>query len=682
MRSRLAWRLRRALAMSGAELVHRVAQAAKTGIERVGFLRASDQPEILTRRLPPSWFSLQPPGVDVPAIIAAADELIAGHWRVFALHDTVLGFPPVWQRDPKTGKQAPVASFGKAINYRDETVVGDIKYLWEINRHLELVTLAQAWHLTSEGKYMAACGQFLRDWLAASPYPQGINWISSLELAIRLVNWSVAWYLLGGDKSRLFDGAHGATFKQQWLVSIYQHGHFIRGYLSLHSSANNHLLGELMGLYVASAVWPIFRESETWRDFAQRAFEREVLTQNAPDGVNLEQAVYYQHEVMDMMLVCQCVAQASGGSFSIAFMDRLERLAEYLAAITDVAGQVPMFGDADDALVVRWSPRQASDPYRSLLATAAVIFQRVDFKALAGRFDDKSAWLLGQSGLSQWQRLAEERRAPVRTSFPTGGMYLLGSRLGTADEVRLVIDCAALGFLNIAAHGHADALSFTLSAGGEEILVDPGTFSYHTQAKWRNHFRGTAAHNTVRVDGLDQSEIGGPFLWMRKARSDLIRHDAGSRLQVFEGRHDGYGRLADPVMHIRRIEFDEERNQITVTDFFDCQHAHEVEICWQFGESVALGQEENTLIASGRLHQVRMVCDATLALQMYCGSDSPIAGWVSRRFDTKTASWCARWSGRITPNACVKTTIQIVRLGGDSGVRTAAALERCGLVPD
>jgi hypothetical protein len=312
-------------------------------------------------------------------------------------------------------------------------------------------------------------------------------------------------------------------------------------------------------------------------------------------------------------------------------------------------------------LVVRWSAQQAADPYRSLLATAAVLFQRPDFKALAGRFDDKSAWLLGQPGLQQWQLLADGPGAAARTSFPTGGMYLLGSRFGTAGEVRLVIDCAPLGFLNIAAHGHADALAFTLSVGGEEILVDPGTFSYHTQAEWRNHFRGTAAHNTVRVDGVDQSEIGGPFLWMRKAQADLIRHDAEASPQVFEGRHDGYGRLADPVTHSRHIEFDAASDQIAVTDHFACAQAHEIEICWQFAESVTLQQDGQTLIANGQLQQVRMVCDAAFALQTYCGSESPIAGWVSRRFDTKAASWCARWSGRIMPNTAVTTTIQIMR---------------------
>ncbi len=661
MIKRLGWRLRRLGAMSFVEIVHRVRQSFRSRLERAGFFLASPPPPTQERPLPPSWFSLEPPGIDTKGVVEAADSLISGRWQVFALRDAVLGFPPDWHRDPKTGKRTPPEIFGKAIDYRQEGEVGDIKYLWEINRHLELVTLAQAWHLTKDERYLSACGTFLGDWFESSPYPRGINWISSLELGIRLVNWSVAWHLLGGDASRLFEGVRGQTFRKRWLVAIYQHCHFIRGYLSLHSSANNHLLGELMGLFVGASVWPVFPESSSWSEFARKGFEEQALVQNSEDGVNLEQAVYYQHEVMDMMLICQQVAQTTGDTFSPAFMRRLECMAEFVSSIMDVGGNVPRLGDADDALVVRWSPRQAENPYRSLLATAAVVFGRPDFKRAAAGFDEKSAWLLGPDGLSRWQALSVDERMSVQTSFPTGGLYLLGAAFGTPQETKLVIDCAPLGFLSIAAHGHADALSFTLSSGGEELLIDPGTFAYHTQSEWRNHFRGTAAHNTVRIDHLDQSEIGGAFLWMRKANAKLILHDASASPQVFEGSHDGYRRLPDPVLHRRRIEYAPEFGEIKVVDSFECERDHEVEIFWQLAESLDVAQAGDGVVAVGRLNRVQMVCDSLPSLRLYRGSEMPIAGWVSRRFDSKVPTWAACWSGRITPGACVTTTIRVQR---------------------
>ena len=100
---------------------------------------------------------------------------------------------------------------------------------------------------------------------------------------------------------------------------------------------------------------------------------------------------------------------------------------------------------------------------------------------------------------------------------------MLGSRFGTRDELRIVADAGPLGYLSIAAHGHADALAFTLSAHGQELLIDPGTYAYHTEREWRDWFRGTAAHNTVTLDDENQSVIGGNFMWLQRATRDAGR---------------------------------------------------------------------------------------------------------------------------------------------------------------
>jgi len=239
--------------------------------------------------------------VDHQPYIDAADRVLGGCFRIFSMENARIGFPPDWNRDPKTGVRAPLV-FGKSIDYRLESNVGDIKYLWEPNRHLELVTIAQAWYLTRESKYLDGCRTLLDSWIKQCPYPDGPNWISSLEHAIRLLNWSFAWHLLGGSGSDIFTGTDGHDFRERWLHSIYQHSHFIGGHLSFYSSANNHLLGEYMGLFVASVTWPVWPESGEWQAFAKRGLEREALKQNAEDGVNREQGIWYHHEVADMLL--------------------------------------------------------------------------------------------------------------------------------------------------------------------------------------------------------------------------------------------------------------------------------------------------------------------------------------------------------------------------------------------
>lgn len=620
----MLWKLNRLRAMGPAEIAYRLRQAAQAQLEKRGLGLA--RPVAPTGDCGRSWLPELPRGFDAAVYRAAADRVLDGRFDVFALKDEALGFPPDWNRDPKTGTLAP-RTFGKTLNYRDERLVGDIKYLWEPNRHAELVTLAQAWHLTGEAKYLQGCHTLLESWFEQCPYPLGPNWTSSLEHGVRLVNWAVAWCLLG-------EGNLDTAFRRRWLEAIYRHCHFIAGHFSRHSSANNHLLGELMGLFVGATVWPLWPESARWRGQAARAFEAEALKQTAADGVNREQAIWYHHEVADMMLLTGLIGRANGVEFQAAYWQRLEAMLEFVAALLDAGGHVPMIGDADDAHMVRFDPRLEADVYRSLLATGAVLFGRADFKAKAGVFDDKSRWLLGDAAASRFETLPAEGREP-RRAFPEGGYWVLGCDFESDKEIRLVADAGPLGYLSIAAHGHADALAFTLSVAGRELLIDPGTYAYHTQKLWRDYFRGTSAHNTLRVDGVDQSVIGGNFLWTRHARARCLVWAPGAETDRWEAEHDGYRRLPDPATHRREVVLDKRARRVVVTDSLACKGEHSVELFWHFAEDCEVSCEGGTIAVGKSGVRLRLACPEGMRVRLARGEASPPLGWVSRSFDVK-----------------------------------------------
>jgi hypothetical protein len=465
-----------------------------------------------------------------------------------------------------------------------------------------------------------------------------VHWASSLELAIRLLNWSVSWHLIGGAESPLFAGDAGAALQRRWLDAVYRHARFIEGFLSLHSSANNHLLGEYMGLLVAGLTWPCWREAQRWVEAGHAGFEREALRQNAADGVNREQAVYYHHEVADMMLLCGLVGAANGRPFGDAYWLRLEQMLGFIAALRDAKGHVPMIGDADDALMVRFDPRPEFDPYASLLATGAQLFGRTDWPSTD---DVKTRWLLGDAPARR-----PSRAEPTR-DFPDGGYWVLG---GGACPSQLVCDAGPLGYLSIAAHGHADALAFTLSAQGDELLVDPGTFAYHTEPRWRDYFRSTAAHNTVRIDGQDQSVIGGSFMWLQQARARLVELQRDGRRERWRAEHDGYRRLPDPVTHRREIDLDLADGSLRVEDVLDCRRRHEVELHWHFAEGCEVepdGQGGLLVLRGGKPRLYLQCSGAPLALSLHRGEESPPLGWISRRFDTRTPICTARYRATI-----------------------------------
>jgi len=625
----LAWKIARLRCMSPSEVSWRVVQSLRSRIRARGHTLRAPTPEGVSGR---AWLDVWPVAVDVGSSVRAADRILSGHWDVLALRDAALGFPPEWNRDPKTGTQAPLR-VGRAIDYRDESVVGEIKYLWEPNRHLELVTLAQAWRATGEARYADGVRRLLESWFEQCPYPLGPNWSSALELAVRVVNWSVTWHLLDGDDSPLFAGASGRAFRARWLDAVYRHARFIGSHLSRHSSANNHLFGELMGLFIAGTTWPMWPQARRWREAAHKELETQALLQNAADGVNCEQAFYYHHEVADMMLLVWRYGEANGMAFSPAFRGRLEAMLEFVASVMDVAGHVPMVGDADDAVMVRFSNGPVFCPYRSLLATGAVVFSRPDFARKAAAFDDKSRWLLGDSAARRFEELLRMDARPLRRTFPDGGYFVMGRDLDTPAEIRLVADAGPIGYLGIAAHGHADALSFTLAVGGHEFLIDPGTHTYQADSPWRHYFRGTAAHNTVRLDGQDQSVSGGAFMWLHKARVRTLEYRSNDREEVLVAEHDGFRRLKQPVLHRREIRLDKQSSRITVVDHLIGAGSHDVEWFWHFAETNAVSSERDCVVVRDAGYELEMRFPGREpAIDVRRGQRAPMGGWISRRY--------------------------------------------------
>lgn len=655
----VAWKLRRLSAMEPGEIAWRTRQAVHAGMERFGLRMAHTSPPS-SASFGAAWLAAWPQQFELRKYRDAADRILAGEFRVFAMSGCRLGFPPRWNRDPKTGREAPL-KFGKSLDYRDERVVGDIKYLWEPGRHAELVTLAQAWRLTGDDRYSVGCRTLLDSWFEQCPYPLGPHWTSSLEHGVRLLNWSMAWHLLGGDASSLFDSSDGRAFRERWLASIYQHSHFIAGHFSRYSSANNHLLGELMGLLVAALTWPCWRESGAWRDSARDQFEEQALAQNGSDGVNREQAVWYHHEVADMMLLVGLIARANAVDFSPEYWRRLESMLEFLASVMDAGGNVPAFGDSDDAIIARLDPDERFDVYQSLLATGAVLFERPDFAFKARQFDDKSRWLLSDAGAARFSAIvaAPPQKSTMRRAYAQAGYYVLGTNFETPDEVRIVFDAGPLGYRSIAAHGHADALSFTLSLGGHEFLIDPGTFAYHTQKTWRDYFRGTSAHNTIRIDGRDQSQSGGNFLWLSHARSRVLEFESGADSERIIAEHDGYRRLRDPVLHRRTLHLDRRSWVMTVIDELACDGEHDVELFWHFSEQceVQLDGNEATVRRGGIGLKVAMPGQVRCAL--FRGCEDPPLGWRSLKFDQRFPS---------------PTLLAVFRIGGAARLATTMAM--------
>ena len=653
------WYLRRLRRMSSAEVAYRVARRVRTVSQHFG------APEVPLRDAFASDLRFLPPFVSLApdTLIAAADRLLEGHYSFFDLDYCDLGDPPQWNRDPLTQHVAELRRAG-TIDYRDERVVGNIKYLWEANRHLHLVTLAQAHALTGDSRYALAVRSQVDSWIEQCPVGRGPNWISALELGIRLINWSIAWQLLGGSRSRLFADEEGEAFRERWLKAIFEQARMIIGNLSRFSSANNHLIGEAAGVYVAATTWPMWPQLRDWGERCHEILEAECHRQNAPDGGNREQAFGYQTFVLDFLLIAGLAARARGEDFSPVYWRRLEVMIDFLASMTGAAGSLPMIGDADDAMVMRLSVDPGFSAHESLIATGALLFDRPDLAAKAGAIDGKTVTLLGIGATRELARLRERGRAGFkpRQQFGESGYYLLGAAFETPDEVRLLADAGPLGYLSLAAHGHADALSFVLSIGDREILIDPGTYAYHTHPEWRRYFRSTRAHNTVFIDGEDQSVQAGNFMWSRHANARCIEFEAGPGRQRFIGEHDGYTRLADPVMHRRQIDLDPEKQLIEVSDTLRCTGSHLATRAWHFAENCQVEQYGAGIRVTAGFARVHLEpMEPVDRVEIHHGGGPMEGGWVSRTLGRKERTTSVLWHSSISGVTVLQARIRYTR---------------------
>jgi hypothetical protein len=558
-------------------------------------------------------------------LVERANMIAAHRLSFFDLNEIDLGDPIDWNRDHSAGIAAPTR-YAALIDYRDFRVTGDCKLVWEPNRHHQLVVLGRAYRATGDLRYAHEMKAQLMSWWSQCPFGYGMNWRSPLELGIRLINWVWATDLV------LESGILSGEVQAKLLHLAYLHLWEICRRFSRGSSANNHLIGEAAGVFAGASYFSHFSEAAAWRARAWAILCDEIQQQTHPDGGTREQAIGYQLFVLQFFLLSALVAERTGVRVPHEYYARLERMIEFLDGLA-LGGPPPMLGDADDGYVLDLGGTR--DDLRSALCAGAIIFKRADWKAHARELTESSRWLYGRDGRISFETLqAAPASALVSRAFPDTGLYLLQSgTVGAGDSVSVVVDCGELGFGAIAAHGHADALSFTLRAFGTDVFVDPGTYDYFSHPAWRTYFRSTIAHNTVQVDGLDQSEMAGKFLWASRATARCVAWEPCHGGGRFVGEHDGYLRLADPVRHRRTVELDGPKRAVKLLDEILARGSHRVTLAFHLAEHNRVTEEE-----SGRFRiragdgQLVLSLDPRLSARVLVGNEEPIAGWVSRGY--------------------------------------------------
>jgi hypothetical protein len=476
-----------------------------------------------------------------------------------------------WHLDPVHGKRAPLDPWFK-IPFLDFAVAGDHKVTWELNRHQHLVTLAKAGLLSEDEKYVRELMAQCRSWIKANPYPLGINWGSTLEVAFRSLSWIWVDQLLApasvGTEFR-------AEFRAELASALAFHGRYIERYLSTYFSPNTHLLGEAVALFFLGTLYPQMPGAARWKESAWKIVLHATERQVRPDGVYFEQSLYYHVYALDFFLYSRLLAARNGMEIPAAYDAVLGRMLDVVAALAQ-AGPAEGFGDDDGGRL--WNPRrnrteQMTDP----LALGAVMYSR---ELSSAPLTEEAIWLFGNQAVEKLAPAIPQMFPGARSvAFPDGGLYVLADSQPYAQA--MVVDAGPQGE-GRSGHGHADALSVRLTMDGRRWLVDAGSGVYISKDPAdRDTLRGTGAHNTARVDEVDQADADEPFSWTHIPTTQAENWVVGKSFTYFVGSHNGYARLADPVLHRRHV-LKIAGGVWLIRDLALGQSEHELEIRWHF----------------------------------------------------------------------------------------------------
>ena len=567
------------------------------------------------------------------------------------IHIFDLGFPVGfefdWHRDYRYGRQVE-RSFAGTLNIRDTAVVSDIKYVWEPSRFQHLSALAFAADAEKHASYIV---RSIDSWITGNPYLYGVNWTSSLELAERVISWAMLYPRIADHVAR------DEAFRQRWLESIYLHLTRISQRLSLYSSANNHLIGELIGLFVGASCFDFWPECSGWRDRAQKLLEREIRLQIGEDGVNREQAMSYHIFTMELFLLAFALARNTVLLSAKDMRERLRGMAGFLDAVATSSRRPAMVRRFRRCARVCVSGRRKRARSQHAVGRTAFCASRsgcVSARRHGGGTSARSRSLRDLESDGQADRSAREL-------FPMPD-WLVSAAARTAYVFSWILVHRALP---MAAHGHADALSLWLSIGDEYFLVDAGTYAYHSHPEWRELFSQHGGTQYSICGWRQPVKMAGRFLWGAKANARLLRFETKSEGVTIEAEHDGYMRLQDPVTHRRSVSFERSTGNLSIAETFQCTGRHEVDLFFHMHEEadvIAVGEGEAEVEWRGRKIVFSSPDGNGHCLchwEIVRGSEDPKLGWRSSRFNQKQPTSTLRSHIQIEGPTTIRTHLRM-----------------------
>ena len=353
----------------------------------------------------------------------------------------------------------------------------DVKTVWDLSRCHFLLWMSEAYQLTGDEKYARKVVDLINDWIDKNPYCRSINWTCAMEVAIRAINWMYSVRCI--QKSNVVD----EVFLRRLVNSLFKHGCFIYNNLEKSPRYNaNHYATNLVGLLWLGSLFGKTEDGERWFRYAMSSCFDEMRMQILPSGVHFERSVSYHRLTCEVFLYSLLAIQKKEPSYKIPrdIKYRIRSMVEFIICYTKANGLAPLLGDNDNGRLLPLIPGDFRN-HLDVLQTYKTVFGEL---------------------------IQIETKSKI---FPDAGFAILRNKnyflMLTNTGVSRYSDIYK-GAMKIGTHTHQDALSFELSVGKSDFVIDAGTACYTASKTIRDEYRSTSKHNTLSIDGKSQYELG------------------------------------------------------------------------------------------------------------------------------------------------------------------------------
>lgn len=399
----------------------------------------------------------------------------------------------------------------------------------------------------------------INKWTIENPPGSGNGW-EPYPLSIRIVNW-IKWHLNGNKHS------------EDALVSLAVQTRYLKKKIEYHLMAN-HLFSNGKALVFAGLFFA-GKEAETWLKKGLSILIREILEQVLQDGGNYERSPMYHsimlEDILDIFNIFRMFNHPAIGHDTIATIKTIAaKMLLWLQAMCHPDNQIPLFNDS--AFSIAPSSQQLSE-YADHLG------------------------------------ISHNKTSPAFNDLTETGYVSIKNK-----QFSLIIDAGDIGPDYQPGHAHADTLSFELSKGQRRLIVDSGTSTYSTGLE-RERQRGTAAHNTITIDGKNSSEVWGSFRVARRAKivERSITENNGS--YTITAAHNGYKRLKGTGLHRRTWIISP--TKIIIKDYIEGSGLHTVEAHFHFHPELKINGIDRSIIQLySSSDMISLICDKQLSVSL------------------------------------------------------------------